>query len=633
MDSVATSQPLHDGDSEEHLCGHIYLPEGTSLRLGNDTLEDFERVRSSQPLEDDDWQTYGVLKVPLAMSPPTTPMRQSITPADATPSVIAIRARRARLVRRWYVVFDETEATPCSYTGYNLAALQSCQARYYEQLEAQWLQLRSRSHPSGPSTSLRSNGRAAARPDVPPAHAQLAFSPPVLATIYTGQLTIEPMSSSALLSESSSNSGTNSNTGPNNSRSAAVLKTTVTYTSTSGSPTSAPRSLSRPLHEHSAPYPPQIYIVRIAAPLPPPQPMNPPMRFASPSPFLPSVGPPPRRRRFTRCARPGGASHACTLWAFVRTGVVERLWEEEVPMLLPPPPRRHGLWVMTSKLGERAVNWSGEGSKEKEQEKKAEEEGLPTPPPMHPTISAPSRSSTPAPPLLKRSEGAARSHLPRRPKQPAAPAPVHAFKADDVKRKRFSAHQAPPPDSRPGTPAASVPTIAPSDVAPAAPTPTPGAAPPPLPRCAAARAVRPVPPPPEAPSEYTSETPAVASAEQATGGDEAPKAVEAAVEKVADADVSSPPVEAAPVEAAAEGPAPAPQEAAAEKSRKRKRRILMSHASTPLSPREEKAEDTKEEEDEREAYVGDVTWEEWTWKELVRLREDMFWARIGGIRW
>jgi len=33
-----------------------------------------------------------------------------------------------------------------------------------------------------------------------------------------------------------------------------------------------------------------------------------------------------------------------------------------------------------------------------------------------------------------------------------------------------------------------------------------------------------------------------------------------------------------------------------------------------------------------EAFIGDVTWEERTWKELVRLREEMFWARIGALR-
>ena len=44
------------------------------------------------------------------------------------------------------------------------------------------------------------------------------------------------------------------------------------------------------------------------------------------------------------------------------------------------------------------------------------------------------------------------------------------------------------------------------------------------------------------------------------------------------------------------------------------------------------SEEKKDEEEDREAYVGDVTWEERTWKELVRLREDMFWARIGAVR-
>lgn len=38
------------------------------------------------------------------------------------------------------------------------------------------------------------------------------------------------------------------------------------------------------------------------------------------------------------------------------------------------------------------------------------------------------------------------------------------------------------------------------------------------------------------------------------------------------------------------------------------------------------------EETDKRQYVGDGTWEEKTWKELVRLREDMFWARIGGFR-
>lgn len=33
-----------------------------------------------------------------------------------------------------------------------------------------------------------------------------------------------------------------------------------------------------------------------------------------------------------------------------------------------------------------------------------------------------------------------------------------------------------------------------------------------------------------------------------------------------------------------------------------------------------------------EVFVGERTWEERTWKEVVRLREEMYWARVGGVR-
>ncbi|KAF7360163.1 Rab guanine nucleotide exchange factor SEC2 [Mycena venus] len=227
----------------------------------------------------------------------------------------------------------------------------------------------------------------------------------VLAAIHTGQLTIEPMSSSVLLSESSANSsnipGLNSsnnniscalcgtpifsnpdmhshrpvpppthpslaNGGNANSWSTSVLKKTLAYTTPNGSPTPPPRSLSRPpppaQNELSAPHPPQIYIFRIATPLPPPQPSQAPTRSASPSPFLPSVG----SSRAAAAAQQTQSSQSntnpltslslnaltqsasaasttiyplctsgwclarlrttCTLWAFVRTGIVERVW-------------------------------------------------------------------------------------------------------------------------------------------------------------------------------------------------------------------------------------------------------------------------------------------------------------------
>jgi hypothetical protein len=35
---------------------------------------------------------------------------------------------------------------------------------------------------------------------------------------------------------------------------------------------------------------------------------------------------------------------------------------------------------------------------------------------------------------------------------------------------------------------------------------------------------------------------------------------------------------------------------------------------------------------DEEGYAGDATWEGRTWKEIVRLKEDMFWARVGGVR-
>ncbi|KAJ7735793.1 proline-rich protein [Mycena metata] len=602
----------------------------------------------------------------------------------------------------------------------------------------------------------------------------------VLAAIHTGQLTIEPMSSNVLLAESSSAAGGNSNipglnssnnniscalcgtpifsspdvhshhvrppthpslsnSGNANSWSASVLKKTLAYTTTpNGSPTPPPRSLSRPhahaLPEHASPYPPQIHIFRIAAPLPPPQPMNPPTRSSSPSPFLPSVGssraasassPPTHNSNGSGSSLTNLSLNAltsatpsttiyplctsgwclarlrttCTLWAFVRTGVVERVWEEEVPSILPTPPpageggpppvppRRRGLWGMASKLGERAASWSADGSKEKKQEEKT----LPTPPPVHPTISAPGRTSSPAPapPLPKRSanrqsvvpvlppraappqpqEQPAPVEVPNPHPEPVAPAPVAALKTEEAKQKRFSAHQVPLPDSRPATPSASpidppVAAAPTSDAAPAAPAPG-TAAPPPLPRRAAARAVRPVPPPP---GTSTAETPAAPVVPEAAVADEASKtAPPEPAEKAVDTEAPAAPAEEPKVDVDA-GPAaeskdpavsetifateeigtgdtakveeikveeqvprvdsPAPVEAA-KVDGEEKNPATNGHLD---EEREEKSSQDTKDEDDHEAYVGDVTWEERTWKELVRLREDMFWARIGGLR-
>ncbi|KAI0763418.1 hypothetical protein BD413DRAFT_616301 [Trametes elegans] len=39
----------------------------------------------------------------------------------------------------------------------------------------------------------------------------------------------------------------------------------------------------------------------------------------------------------------------------------------------------------------------------------------------------------------------------------------------------------------------------------------------------------------------------------------------------------------------------------------------------------------EKDDDQSEAYVGEGTWEERTYRELVRLREEMFWARVGAV--
>jgi len=59
----------------------------------------------------------------------------------------------------------------------------------------------------------------------------------------------------------------------------------------------------------------------------------------------------------------------------------------------------------------------------------------------------------------------------------------------------------------------------------------------------------------------------------------------------------------------------------------------------PISEKEEDvdgvrddADGAAENESDAQIYVGDATWEERTWRELTKLREEMFWARIGAVR-
>ncbi|TFY65755.1 hypothetical protein EVG20_g5329 [Dentipellis fragilis] len=148
----------------------------------------------------------------------------------------------------------------------------------------------------------------------------------------------------------------------------------------------------------------------------------------------------------------------CSLWAFVRAGIIEKVWEEEVPSFAPPPPRKEvpdlpkppvpprrkskisGLWGMASALG----GWS-DSEKEKEKEKEKVKEDAASkgvvhdikapplrakkpflPPPTHPASGAPERSSTLPPPLPKRSTS-------RRVLKPKENEAIEQEKADDTK--------------------------------------------------------------------------------------------------------------------------------------------------------------------------------------------------------
>lgn len=393
----------------------------------------------------------------------------------------------------------------------------------------------------------------------------------------------------------------------------------------------------------------------------------------------------------------------CTMWAFVRTGIVEKIWEEEVPVLPPPlviptstsgekppiPPRRRGLWSMASALGEKAVSW-GDGDKSKKaQAQTTTAKNLPaTPPPIHPSIASTtplSSAPSPAPPLPKRSGGRGRamSVSPNKPWKPASAVttpPVHDTIAEapdqdtpaspataavlDQEEKKDKDVALPPthvplPESRPSTPV----------VPPRTASPAPGAqvgAPPPIPRRAAARgsqlnATRPVTPivPVSPILEEKGKTEDVAAQNVSAPSDEVKPvgATEADIPKdnspsdVADNLTASPTVNGDVPESVDQNPkseSPVDKQGGVAESEKQ---LPVGQDVGPVAPNHKLEEvsngdvegdaerDAKQEDHEddskgndNEVYIGDTTWEERTWKELVRLKEDMFWARVGGLR-
>ncbi|KAL1742543.1 hypothetical protein HDZ31DRAFT_75458 [Schizophyllum fasciatum] len=642
----------------------------------------------------------------------------------------------------------------------------------------------------------------------------------VLAAIHTGQLTIEPMSAAAFTQEVPSvlSGGTVSCALCGTIICSAPAETSQKppqHPSISGLPQLNSRSWSRfsnpfasgnaasSANGASSPtiqtLPPQIYIFRLtfpagtstgpiaSIPLPlgmstgPSSPGRPSSSLASPQPQMNGHTHSHSHSSGTATVYPlcpdgwclSRLRRTCTLWSFVRTGIVDKVWEEEIPNLPSPtapvgpsgdkppvPPRRRGLWGMATALGERAASWT-EGSKTPQSpskkpslervptsEKALPEKGLPSPPPVHPSISATAPSAKP-PPLPRRSEARSSSDEPSTPSPAAVPPPLprrhEARSPAPLPAPPASPRAIPLPESRPGTPMRresssrpGTPTNGPpalppraaarrsmilSTPPPRAETPVTPGAPPPVPRRAAARGPRPMSTHIRRASDMAASplaterptTPAVAEggeAEEAHKVEEAHKAeeehkVERFMSTPALKEESSSETDAAFVDAHEEQPqegraerkspdvdvaAPAPaaevvQDTAAEEKAAEDVALPESPVQEPTAPDspedlpaappvilspmptpapslapaveldgekmsdegaedalvngingliEEKGDGTEDqagaEEDDGDkstVYIGDATWEERTWKELVRLREDMFWARIG----
>jgi Rab guanine nucleotide exchange factor SEC2 len=443
----------------------------------------------------------------------------------------------------------------------------------------------------------------------------------------------------------------------------------------------------------------------------------------------------------------------CSLWAFIRTGVVDKVWEEEVPTPPAPapstlngrgkdtkankaasdkppvPPRRRGLWSMASVLSERAASW-GEGDKSKEKNK--DKTPLP-PPPSHPSAKhTHSPPSAVPPPLPKRSEGRGRNLPPEHTPAviPAQPPPVNgATKVDEPRKSDEEASDLnlerpsiPTNDSTSPIPVAEsddgfatptedlasvseqaspprpvadvsttqqVPELHPESPTPPPPPPLPtpqvaatvveslptaSPAPPPLPRRAAARnrgAPSYISPPgPHATTTVAAaqtSPPAVVETEQAaadssTGAPAAPSSAQP--EAPTEGNPSTVPIPSELASAPDVAPGGESSETsnsqdgiggnrgdevlAPESQQQPMPTIAVSNEHTADSANgvvsetrgeahvnesdRENAKGDNVENENTEVYIGDATWEERTWKELVKMRETLFWARVGCLR-
>ncbi|OSC97792.1 hypothetical protein PYCCODRAFT_1398201 [Trametes coccinea BRFM310] len=584
----------------------------------------------------------------------------------------------------------------------------------------------------------------------------------VLAAIHSGQLTVEPMPFATLLEElappnipshshntqivcalcgmpiySSSDSQASTPTTPNSSRigSQSASWSTSLFKNVRAGDLSLPNAFtghnrhSAQLMPANAEPPSQVYIFRLEA-TSSGLPVSLPLSSQQP-------GTPTKQSTIYPLCTTGWClarlRTTCSLWAFVRTSVVEKIWEEppfterlasgkaapnglgsaekkhdglngvvastsasESKPALPPRRSKIGLGSLWGTM-QRSLSGAREPEKEPAKPKEAEtrprlpprdpsRKGLPPAPPVHPAISA-HAPAKPAgtvhavpPPLPKRNrerdgKGASRAGTPEPAHgaaQQASPALSRNESHDSFTTPTeelapaFSASPAPttvplPPSQAP-TPEPQEserpprPSQRPKDDKPPSRTASP--IPPPLPRRAAARgrpssmisAQQPEAqsPPKEngdgaAPSEGPAPT-SVPSDDTAQPSENAPVSEEperlpataAAAEKATTetstlaeqqreedkSDVQTQVIRDAPSETAMATVTPDGGSVAEEET------VAGAEAET------ETTESTKEDEKERDdgaRYVGDATWEERTYKELVRLREEMFWARIGAV--
>ncbi|VDB88792.1 unnamed protein product [Peniophora sp. CBMAI 1063] len=295
-----------------------------------------------------------------------------------------------------------------------------------------------------------------------------------ISAIHAGQLDIAPAPTSSLLSPDSATHGLScalcgaiiiagtaspTDTTPASRSNLGSLATAARNNSWSqllSKPLTSSRPSSPPPHSHSRQQsldisvPAQIFVCRLATPVP----------ASVPVPGQPRSA---QTNQYPLCASGWCLARlraTCTLWSFIRTGVVERVWED-TPAPPPPPQRlasqslnsspvspatptnggvtkKRSLWGVASVLG-----FGDDKEKEKAKEDKGKAKELPPPPPHHPA-EKPVRRSVPPPLASPVPRPAAPGHSPIPP--PRSPNP----------RSASTQQPAPPPLPRRATSRAAV---------------------------------------------------------------------------------------------------------------------------------------------------------------------------------